>query len=312
MPKIQTRKNYPPAIQAFQIALRAEPDDQLSWLRLGEAYSRAGRHAAAVKALARAQELSPNDWICSYFIGEVHHQTGRFQEAIDAFESILIERPSEIGVLMPLAQTHLDFGRHEISVGFLARAEQSFGMCVQVAVQAIRETSGFRNMAWKTAADAIFHLSKQSSFFDVKFVRTILSDAISLLPAETSTRLSNLLSLPKISSNLPLSGHQALEIAIVAYDCRLSSVDAATGSSWYDLGIALHYWSTKSFSKVDQERANKLAVECLTTALREDPGNDAYWNALGSVNFVAKPKSAQHAYIRALEIDHKVSVHKTK
>lgn len=305
MLKIQTRKNYLPAIQAFQIALRAEPDDQLSWLRLGEAYSRAGLHSAAIKALARAQELSP-DWLCRYLIGEVHRQTGRFQEAIEAFESILTERPSEIGVLMPLAQTHLDFGRHELSIGFLARAEQSFGMAVRVAIEVIRDTSGFRNMAWKTAADAIFYLSKQSSFIDLKYVRGVLLDAISLLPAESSGRLSGLLTLPELSTNLPLGGRQALEIAIVAYDFRISSGDAVTGSSWYDLGIASHFWSTRSLSKVEQERSNRLAIECLTKALREDPGNEIYWNALGSANFVTQPKTSQHAFIKALEIDNKV------
>jgi superkiller protein 3 len=63
----------------------------------------------------------------------------------------------------------------------------------------------------------------------------------------------------------------------------------------------------RTISKEDQERAEKQAVACLTKALREDPGNDTYWNALGSMNFVGQPKTAQHAYIKALEIDNKVS-----
>ena len=45
----QTRRNYPPAIEALQIALRTDVDDYMSWLRLGEAYSKAGRYAAAFK-----------------------------------------------------------------------------------------------------------------------------------------------------------------------------------------------------------------------------------------------------------------------
>jgi hypothetical protein len=43
-------------------------------------------------------------------------------------------------------------------------------------------------------------------------------------------------------------------------------------------------------------------------ALREDAGNDIFWNALGCINFVAQPKTAQHAYIKALEIDNKVNI----
>jgi hypothetical protein len=57
-----------------------------------------------LKALYRAHELSADDWICIYFIGEVHSQMGKFHDAIEAFESILTEQLSEVGVLMSLAQ----------------------------------------------------------------------------------------------------------------------------------------------------------------------------------------------------------------
>lgn len=303
------RRNYPAAIQAFQIALRAEPDEQLSWLRLGEAYSKAGRHAAAVKALGRAHELSPGDWVCTYFIGEVHGQTGKFREAIDAFESILRDRPAEIGVLMSLAQTHLDLGRDELSAGFLARAEQSFGDAARVAIKIVKETAGFRSMAWKVIADAIFCLSRQSIFVDAEVVCLLLADVAVLVTTNVSERLAGLITLPALSGGSPLGGIQALKVAIVAYDYRISlgsSEDVALGSSWYDLGVALHTWSTRSLISDKQEASSKQAVACLTKALREAPGNDIYWNALGSLNFVNQPKTAQHAYIKALDIDHKV------
>jgi len=264
-----------------------------------------------VKALGRAHELSPEDWICTYFIGEVHSQMGKFQEAIDAFESILTERPSEVGVLMSLAQTHLDLGRDEMSTGFLARAEQSFGACVRVALRTIRETPGFRSLAWKTVADAIFHLSRQTSFIDADNIQTLLQDTASLTTVNTSDRLLGLLTLPSVEGDSPVGGRQALEIAIIVYDYRISlgsSEESVTGSSWYDLGVALNTWSNQTVSKEDQERAKKQAMVCLTKALREDTGNDTYWNALGSINFVAQPKTAQHAYIKALEIDNKVSI----
>jgi superkiller protein 3 len=308
--QIQARRNYPPAIQAFQVALRANPDEQLLWLRLGEAYSKAGRHSAALKALCRAHELSADDWICTYFIGEVHSQMGKFHDAIEAFESILTERPSEVGVLMSLAQTNLDLGRDEMSTGFLARAEQSFCACVQVAVRAIRETPGFRSLAWKTVADAIFHLSRRTSFVDADNVRAFLEDVASLITGDTSERLSGLLVLPSLEGDSPVGGRQALEVAIIAYDYRISlgSAESMTGSSWYDLGVALNCWSSQTISKEDHERAKKQATECLMKALREDAGNDIFWNALGCINFVAQPKTAQHAYIKALEIDNKVNI----
>lgn len=306
---MQICKNYPSAIQAFQVALRANPNDQILWLRLGEAYSLAGRHSAAVKALGRAHELSPDDWICSFFIGDVHRQMGKFQEAIGTFESILANRPSEIGVVMYLAQTYLDLGRNEVSTAFLARAEQSFGACARMAMKAIRENPGFRSLAWKMVADAIFHLSKHTSYFDTEGIRALLSDVTSLITVNVSDRLLDILTLPSQGGE-SLGGRQVLEVAVVAYDHRISlgsSEESTNGPSWHDLGIALSFWSSQTNRKEAQDRANKQAVACLKKAIHEDPGNDAYWNALGNMNFVAQPKVAQHAYIRALEIDSKVS-----
>ena len=86
---LQTRRNYHAAIDAFQIALRTDEDDHMSWLRLGEAYSKAGKYAAASKALEHARELDPEDWVASYFIGEVQRQMGAYEDAITAFQSIL-------------------------------------------------------------------------------------------------------------------------------------------------------------------------------------------------------------------------------
>ena len=147
-------------------------------------------------------------------------------------------------------------------------------MAVQVAIEAIRDTPGFRTLAWKTVADAIFCLSKQSSFFDTENIYAVLMDVLSLLPAETSGRLSGILTLPQLVNGAPVGGRQALEVVIVIYDHRISAEDVATGSSWYDLGIALHFWSTKTVSKENRERAEKEAAACLTKALRENPGND--------------------------------------
>ena len=266
-----------------------------------------------MKALARAHELAPDDWICTFFIGEVHSQTGHFSEAIQAFESILVGRPSEIGVLLSLAQTYLELGRNELSSGFLVRAEQTFESCISISLRLIRETetSGFRSMAWKIVGDAIFCLSKQFLFTNAASVGQILSEVASLITPNTSDRLSGILTIPKPdTTESPVGGFQALEIAIAAYDYRLllgASDDNLLGSPWYDLGNALYYWSTRTLSEDKKELAIKQAISFFTKALREEPGNDKYWNALGSVNFIDQPQTAQHAFIKALETDDKVS-----
>ncbi|KAJ6558576.1 superkiller protein 3 [Mycena vulgaris] len=302
------RANYPPAIQALQITLRAEPDDQVSWLRLGEAYSRAGRHAAAIKALARAQELDPDDWMCSFFLGDVQRQVGQFQDAVDAFQSILAHRPAEVGVLVSLGQTYLDLGRSEFGDGFAARAEQSFITSVRIALRTMQESAGFRSVSWKTAGDALFFLSRRSTFVDADGVRAVFMDVVSLLSQEPGGRLAGLLSTPLFNEASVLGGTKALEVAASAYDYRItlgSSEGVARGSAWYDLGISLQCLSTKQTSSEIRQQTEAKAVECLTEAVREDPGNDAYWVALGDAHFLSKVKTAQHAYIKALEIDSK-------
>ncbi|KAJ7675089.1 superkiller protein 3 SKI3 [Mycena rosella] len=305
---LYARANYPPAIQALQITLRADPDDQVSWLRLGEAYSRAGRHAAAIKALGRAQELDPDDWMCSFFLGDVHRQVGKFQDAVDAFQSILAHRPAEVGVLVSLGQTYLDLGRSESSDGFAARAEQSFITSVRIALRTMQESPGFRSVSWKTVGDALFFLSRRSTFIDEDGVRTVLADVVSLLSQEPGGRLTGILSTPLFNEASVLGGNKALEVAVSAYDYRItlgSSEGVARGSAWYDLGMSLQCLATKQTSAEIRQQAEAKAAECLTEAVREDPGNDAYWVALGDANFLSKAKTVQHAYIKALEIDSK-------
>jgi superkiller protein 3 len=306
---VQNQRNYPPAITALQVALRAEPEDQLSWLRLGEAYSKAGRHIGAVKALDRARELQPDDWMCTYLIGDVKQQMGHFGDAIAAFESILDTRPSEVGVLVSLGQAYLDLGRSELSEGFHARAERSFVTCIRVGLRTVHESPGFRALAWKTVADAIYSLSNRSTFHDEENVRLSLSEVVCLFPSELE-HLTGVLVVPLVLDDALLTGIKTLEIAAAAYSYRISlgSSEVATksGSAWFDLGIALHSWITRLDNGADHEKAKKKAIECLTQAVREDPGNDAYWVALGDVNFLTNAKTAQHAYIKALEINSKV------
>ncbi|KAI0051258.1 TPR-like protein [Auriscalpium vulgare] len=306
------RRNYPAAIRAFQVALRAEPDDQLSWLRLGEAYTKAGRHVAALKALNRAKELQPDDWMCTYFIGDIQRQTGLFTEAIASFESILENRPDEPGVLMSLAQTHMDLGAVELSMGFLSRAEASFVTALQVALLFLESSPGFRGVAWKIISDAMFHLSRSSEFTDEESVRDVLSEIAPLITLDPGKRLDGILAVPPSMPETPLSGLDVLKIAVAAYNYRISlglHDSAATGSAWYDFGLALYTLSQQLPQDGEvQEKTRKQAISCVTEALRANPVEDTYWRALGDMNFTSQAKTAQHAYIKALEIDSKNTV----
>ena len=305
----QNHHNYPAAIQAFRIALRTDVDDQLSLLRLGEAYSKAGQFAAAAKALERARELDPEDWICSYFIGEVDRQTGAYEDAIKAFESILEKHPSEPGVLASLGQTYLDLGRAETATAYTARAETSFLAAIRVTLRIIAASPGYRRIAWKKVADAVYHLSRFRWFSDEDAVRAALGDLLPLVSNHPGGALAGIVSLPSTPDTVADTALLAMQVALAAYDYRTSLDaldDAARGSAHYDFGMALFAYARKVAQTAAAEPARQLGIRQIKEALRCEPSNEQYWNALGSATFELQPRVAQHAYIRAIEINSNV------
>lgn len=301
-------RNYAQSIEAFQIALRAEPEDKLLWLRLGEAYSRAGRHAAALKALSKAHELDPDDWVCTFLIGEVQHKTGRLVEALLSFNSILDTRPREIGVLLSLAQIRLDLARQERFTGFGARSEQSFVASITTCFTASQESPGHGGVMWKIVADALFGLSKAAVFVDERAVEDVLNQANSMLRGHASTRIAQDFSPQSMTKYTPLTRRHVLEAAVAAYDYRIivgSTEHIALGSALFDLAVALYAWRMEVKNN-SSEVASEAAASLLKQALQKEPGNPVYWTALGNMYFLGKPKTAQHSYIKALEHDPKV------
>jgi superkiller protein 3 len=248
--------------------------------------------------------------MCTYFIGEVHKHTGSFQDAVESFEAVLNDRPQELGILMSLAQTYLDQALLESSTGFISRAEESCLNAVRTAQRAIEYGAGFRHLQLKIIGDALFHLSSKATFDDDDRLSHALESVGSLLESRISDRLSGIVTaIPHVREG-GVCDLDILEIALVVYDHRLDlglHDDASVASAWTDHAVASHRLGTKVHLAERKERALKRAVSSMTEALKADPGNDTHWSLLGSMSFADRPKSAQAAYIRALEIDHKVS-----
>jgi superkiller protein 3 len=259
----------------------------------------------------QAQALCPDDWMCAYLIGKVQQQMGHFEDAIAAFELILEKLPSEVGVRLSLGEAYLSMGRKELSENFQTRAEHSLVSCIRVCLQTIQGSPGFRSLLWKTMADAVFSLSARRMFGDEENVRSVLATVTSLLPAQ-SDHLSALMLPPSLNDENTLNGIKIIEIAVAAYSYRLSLCSsesvASKGSAWFDLGVSLQSWTAKSPTGQSVERARVKAVSCFNQALREDPGNVVHWVAIGDVHFLSHAKVAQHAYVKALEIESKVYV----
>lgn len=302
----QHYRDYAAAIQSFQISLRVEPEDQSLWVRLGEAYSKAGRHVAALKALNHALEMKPDDWLCSFIIAEVNHSMGLFEEAISSLQDIRSVRPDEAGVLALLGQAYLDLGRSEVSDGYQVRAEASLSAAIGVAQDMIQRSAGFRHIAWKVIGDAAYELSCFSAYIDELKVRAALQGITFPSTQDGDVDVAKIIPVPDFSAQLtPL---QVVSVAIHAALCQISlssQSGAPHATSWYDLGISLHSWTLAVLPTVDTSIAKEKVIECIKKALQLDASNDIFWVALGNAYFLLHPKAAQHAYIRAIEIDSK-------
>lgn len=298
---LQSRDNYLPAIQAFQNVLRAEPEDSLSWSRLGEAYAKAGRHAAAIKALHHALELDPQNWLCSFLIAELKSEIGLYQEAISIFEELLTQRPDELSVLVALALAHLSLGRTQFQGGYHIRAEASFLGAIEVAMLILEHYPGFRGVSWKIISDATLQLCFRTKFQNESRATKLSSALLLLLSKEDRAD-------PRSPSPAESSGPNAfLNISIKACHLRVAlnhSSNIARGAAWYDLAIGLKTWYKKG-PDVGLETKSRV-TEAMTNALKEEPTNELYWSIYGNVQFSDHPKVAQHAYIKALELNPKV------
>ena len=273
---------------------------------MGEAYARAGRHAAAIKALEHAKTLRLDDWICSYLIADVQSQTGQFAEAIASLQSILDDHPSELGVLIALSTAHLNNGAQQMSSGFFARAEVSFLTSIEVALKAMETNSGFSRVAWKIIGDSLFRYSG----IELPRETQRVSDALATLKEILETAPSIPISRPLVDSfSLEVvSALNILEFATATYEYRISfgfQDDKAKASAWYDLGVALQTLRSRSVGS-HAAIAQDQVIRCLREAASAEPDEELHWIALGDAYLLENAKGAQHAYIRSLELNSKV------
>jgi superkiller protein 3 len=252
--------------------------------------------------------MKPDDWLCSYFIAEVKRGMGLFEEAITILDGLRETRPNEAGILALLGRTQLELGLSQISDGFQVRAEESFVNAIQVALHMIEHTAGFRTIAWKIAGDAAFQLSCFSDFINGASIEHALR-IISFPPfQDTAEDIMKIIPTPKFQEGAPLTALEIIAVAIYSYLAQISlySLSQTTNSgAWYDLSVALQSWIKKASPSADVSSAKEKVIEYLKKALQLDPASDIYWVGLGNAYFLQHAKAAQHAYIKALELDSK-------
>ncbi|KAF8322289.1 hypothetical protein DL93DRAFT_2205831 [Clavulina sp. PMI_390] len=314
------RSTFQPAIISLQIALRADESDYKTWIRLGEAYSRSGRPAAALKALNHAHGLAPDDWTCQFFTAEVYRQMGLYDMAISLLEHILAleQTKDEVGVIVSLAESHLALGRAQFISSFVSRAELSWASAIHVSCRMLETTTGFKRIAWKVVADSLLALSRLTTLSQAPAIAEVvelLLPHFSSLPQSSSSKVGGIRPWSRVVEALreDVRGSNVGWLAVAAYHIRVelcSDDDELESATLYDYATSLHALSSRCLpSELDQLRVG--AIDALKRALIHESGNDMYWNALGTITMSSNPKIAQHSLIKAIELDGKNAVYWT-
>ncbi len=94
--------------EAFQQAIRREPERWTSQLFTGICLYRTNRFREALPHLERAFELNPQHTETRYWLGCTHRALGDYHRAADALHAALEKEPENIDILYTLAQSYLD------------------------------------------------------------------------------------------------------------------------------------------------------------------------------------------------------------
>ena len=307
------RQHFEKAIVAFQVALRSFPDDGSIWMRLGEAYVASGRLNAALKTFEKSQELmsdSEQTWQPQFSIASVQRQQGKFQEALAILQPLCTQKPDQQGIQLALAETRLSLGLHEIREGYTLRGKASL-MTAMVEASAVLARDEQMFSAWKVLADGLIHCHSLRLDVDEEVMQEIES---SLIPK--AERYSVDTSLPSISSVtldkvFATTAAKTRLLFLAAYLAKLRVLlhhndEQVAGSAWMDLTVCLHQLSLlyeEEERDEESKESQSQAIGCAKEALKLEPGNAGYWNAMGSLVFESSVKLAQHCYLKAIEGD---------
>lgn len=293
--------------------MRVSPDDFHSWVGLGEAYVGSGRFIAALKVFEQAQQLDPENWFAKYMAADVHKALGDFEEAVAGYRAVLQIRGEEFGVLMSLAETLVQAASQYVVSGQLNDMLDVTKALFEVAPKIVKVRPDAFNL-WKAVGDACVAFSwykRKASQFPVEDVQKILLEGFD---ASEFNILSEVDEIGKDVVEL-LQDYEpediALRAAILAYKRGLfASADDrhAHAVAWYNLGTAEYrLYTTSKPPRTEESKYRSAAIHCFKRAIKLEPGNNEFWNALGAATAEVSARVSQHALCRSLHINERVS-----
>ncbi|KAG1145173.1 hypothetical protein G6F37_001194 [Rhizopus arrhizus] len=316
-------KSYNESISCFQKALRADTSDVSCWEGLAEAYSRAGRFVAALKAFGRAIHLNPSSIHANNERACVQQKIGSLDEAITGFKLTLTlaekqGKSNYIPALSGLAETYLEHAKEDFRLGFFGRAADGCSRVIETCLIGLRQDISVV-MLWKLVGDACCFFRQIPSYIhlyayeSIQQVMQLAVDPHSALKFEqdtTSHWVGEFLALEDIQ-DLELPHKAALDVimscASFAYKQAIvvcKNHAAISPAFWHDLSMVYYYLSLNG----NDESA--VAIQCVKTALTMEPAQYTYWNTLGVIAMTVTdmPKLAQHAFLKAMEYNNRSAI----
>lgn len=292
-------------------------EDASCWLQLAIAYRGAGKHVAALKTLLRVLELDPTGWQARYLIADIQRQIGLYEEALAALVLLQQEMPEELVIGAAVAETRLSLALSEALNGLTSRSVESIKACLRSCLDLLDKGQTASRIGWKLVGDALMKLSSLLPGED-ETIRATVEDLTARLSKEDIDKSNPAVTvittrtMSGIVSQKPLSAVCGA-LAVLAYSMRMllyPQADDAAGSAWFDVGQALHrledhYAELELNRRPDDVRIE--SVHCVRMALQKEPLNGTFWNLLGILSAKVSAKLAQHALIRACELNVRVS-----
>ncbi|GBB89353.1 hypothetical protein RclHR1_01600025 [Rhizophagus clarus] len=318
--------NYSDAVIDFQTALRTNSKDIDCWEGLAQAYRSEGKYMASMKAFLRVTELDSTSVYAYYQIATIKQKLGMFVEAIEQY-NLTLEKAQIKGEenhnpsLKGLSDCYLALTMEYFQSGYYGRAVESLSHGLSTTLRAIR-TNNKVQCLWKLVGDLCVTAPLLPNYLNLVSMEPI----VNLVEIARQVDLDLKLHLPKdidtlgikLITDFDFNNPQNVDLLIIILTCGclaykyaivLSGNQSNTAPAlWYDLGVNYYHLyqcllSNRNYVDNNHEYISNIlavAIRNIKIALKFEPTNYNFWNALGVMTFIEDAKISQHAFIKAM------------
>lgn len=114
--ELDKKQDWPGMLGLARVQLQREPGRADWWFLQGYALARQEQHAAAIESYQQAVRISPEDEGSWLALGQSQSALGRMERAIQAYRQALRYRPESAQAYLALADTYQSHGRLDLAI----------------------------------------------------------------------------------------------------------------------------------------------------------------------------------------------------